>query len=201
LKQAQERLNENDDLEGAVSIYREALNQPGNHPSRGTSIRKALKEFSDRLSAQSQWDTAEKALFEALDDLRLAKEGEEYNVQVLKWRQEFVLAGVAMILNEKDEVQDAIDKLKAVPFPLPLDRLPQIFWQYSKTRVESNTEETLEKSVEALEKLAIYLADKGDSMSVRKSLADLAQELGRILREKDKVRADRVFELALVLSH
>jgi len=87
LTQAQQAL-EHDNLAEAKDFYHKAMLIEGHHPERAPRIRRALKQYSDRVAAQTppDWRQANEAL-EVIDSLNLADDETQSWQQRLKLNQ------------------------------------------------------------------------------------------------------------------
>lgn len=97
LTDAQQALEAND-LDKAHSLFEEALRVPGNHSNRTTTIRQALKDYSDRVARQKPPDWAE--AHRALSLLDSWKELQDAQNQF--WQRTLWLNQADFLLGEKD---------------------------------------------------------------------------------------------------
>jgi hypothetical protein len=103
LSEAQKTLDA-DHLEEAQNLFEEALRVEGHHPNRALDTRRVLKQYSDRVIAQTppNWDLAYRAL-DLLGSLKLQDD------ETRAWQRDLKLRQAQFLLEKEDDLDKSFN--------------------------------------------------------------------------------------------
>lgn len=190
------------DLAAAADIFQKALNIKCQNFNPNDQISQSLRNYSERMLYQENWDEARRAL-ENLKNLNLpAPNGHTRPDPLVDGAIQRVILAHAQALLQKDQVAETFAQLQLLPRPWPEGDVKAITFEYSQER--RNHRKGWPNAILALKQLDEFLA--GDRQEVRAQdalewLVDGLEQWGQHLEAEGKLtEATRPYAEALTYT-